>query len=367
MRMVINGLAALQGGGQTYLRNILCHLPEDEDFHIKLLLSKPLSLPYDTRIDVMMLPMLANPLVRAIWERSCLGSLLQQFRADLLFCPSGIIPRTNQCPSVVVFRNMLPFDQNVVHRYPIGWVRIRLRILNYVLLESMKVANGIIFLSHYAKDTIGRLLGVKMPKNVVIPHGVNERFRQQSGKVHSWMPNRYLAYVSILDVYKAQIEVVEAFAMLKRLNGYPGKLFLIGPEYAPYARRILETISSYGLEQDVIIRAVPYEELPSVYQHADVNIFASECENCPNILLEALAAGRPVVCSSRPPMPEFAGDAVTYFDPSRPEELAVALQTVLNGDHEAAGQAARRQSMLYDWRRSAEMTWKFLAEVAGKF
>jgi len=50
-----------------------------------------------------------------------------------------------------------------------------------------------------------------------------------------------------------------------------------------------------------------------------------------------------------------------------PEELAAALQTVLNGDHEAAGQAARRQSMLYDWRRSAEMTWKFLTEVAGKF
>ena len=38
--------------------------------------------------------------------------------------------------------------------------------------------------------------------------------------------------------------------------------------------------------------AIPHDTLPAVYHHALISIFASESENCPNILLESLAASR---------------------------------------------------------------------------
>lgn len=96
---------------------------------------------------------------------------------------------------------------------------------------------------------------------------------------------------------------------------------------------------------------VPYEELPVYYQNAKVNLFASSCENCPNILLEAMAGGRPVLCSSYPPMPEFAGDAAVYFNPYNPEHLAELLARFLNDEtlRERMGAVALKRSQLYQW------------------
>src|SRR5258705_9042007 len=73
----------------------------------------------------------------------------------------------------------------------------------------------------------------------------------------------------------------------------------------------------------------PYAELLAANHHALVTVFASEAENCPNVLLEAMAAGKPILCSRRPPMPEFGGDAVWYFEPSNVEELSTQLLRLL--------------------------------------
>ena len=113
---------------------------------------------------------------------------------------------------------------------------------------------------------------------------------------------------------------------------------------------------------------VPYLELPAVYYHALINIFASESENCPNILLEALAAGRPIVCSDREPMPEFGGDAVLYFDPASPGELARQLMTVLDdaGLQSQLAAKALMRARLYDWRNTAQLTWAALAGLKSQ-
>jgi len=106
--------------------------------------------------------------------------------------------------------------------------------------------------------------------------------------------------------------------------------------------------------------------LPAVYQHAKVNIFASSCENCPNILLEALAAGRPVLCSDYQPMPEFAGNAVRYFDPYNPEQLAEKLIDLLDDSalRTDLGLRARARSERFHWTDTADKTWNALAALA---
>jgi glycosyltransferase involved in cell wall biosynthesis len=109
---------------------------------------------------------------------------------------------------------------------------------------------------------------------------------------------------------------------------------------------------------------IPYSMMPAIYQNALVNIFASECENCPNILLEALAAGRPVLSSSYPPMPEFAGTAAVYFDPRAPIQLAEALAATLD-DPALMSEMARRaveRSRDFDWHATAKATWLAISE-----
>ena len=112
--------------------------------------------------------------------------------------------------------------------------------------------------------------------------------------------------------------------------------------------------------------SMAHHALPSLYRHALINIFASECENCPNIMLEALASGRPLLASCREPMPEFGGDAAIYFDPSSPVELAEKLQSIID-DPVAHGRAIRqgtRRSLLYDGSKAAQRTWELIQDCA---
>jgi glycosyltransferase involved in cell wall biosynthesis len=66
---------------------------------------------------------------------------------------------------------------------------------------------------------------------------------------------------------------------------------------------------------------------------SDIFVFASSCENMPNTLIEGMAAGLKIACSSRGPMPEVLKDAGYYFDPESPVSISKAIeQIILNPD-----------------------------------
>jgi len=112
---------------------------------------------------------------------------------------------------------------------------------------------------------------------------------------------------------------------------------------------------------------VDHHELPALYQNALINIFASECENCPNTMLEAMASGRPLLASNRPPMPEFGQDAAVYFDPSSPQELADILISIIDDPARLRelSTKVRERSQRYDWAKTAESTWTVFEQLVG--
>jgi glycosyltransferase involved in cell wall biosynthesis len=65
-----------------------------------------------------------------------------------------------------------------------------------------------------------------------------------------------------------------------------------------------------------------------------------------------------VACSRASSMPEVGGDAVLYFDPHRPEDIAAAVMNLLDDRELAArlGAAGVARSRLFSWRRTAELT-----------
>ncbi len=373
MRVLINASSARQGGGQTYLHNLLAFPPAESTAQIFVLAPDTLQLPHASNITRIHLECsLDNPYVRAMWEKTRLARLARELGADILFCPGGIIgarpPRG--CKTVTMFRNMIPFDHMQRGKYPLGYQRVRNWILEKVMLQSMLRADLVIFISEYAHQVIESRAPGRLRASVTIPHGINSHFRITREGVPprpSWLPSEsYLLYVSTLDFYKAQLEVVRGYALLRKMRGTPEKLILAGPENPAYSRKVRAEITRLGLGSDVIIAGViPYRELPAVYHHALINIFASESENCPNILLEALAAGRPVVCSSRPPMPEFGADAVQYFDPTAPDALAEQLLRLIEdpGLQSRLAAKAAAQAKFYDWQETARLTWNALAKL----
>ena len=110
---------------------------------------------------------------------------------------------------------------------------------------------------------------------------------------------------------------------------------------------------------------MPYDELSEVYHRADAFVFASSCENMPNILLEAMAAGLPIACSNRGPMPEVLGNAGVYFDPESPDQIANSLAMLLD-NHDLRAELAQKaynRAREYSWERCAKETFSFMSEV----
>ena len=373
MKIVINALSARLGGGQTYLKNLMAHLPPNLDLDILIFAPPTLRLPEDKRIrrGRTFWPVV-NPILRTFWEIFVFPRILAKERAQVLFCPGGVVATRvpKGCKTVTMFRNMIPFDPVALARLPPGLQKIRNFILKGVMLRSMAKADLTIFISRHARQIIETLIPVRNP--VTIPHGISAAFRTHSHvlKRPAWLPtSEYLLYVSRFDVYKHQFEVATAFAALPSDLTSRYKLLLVGEPDQVLVHQVTELAQKMGLEDQIlVVGPVAYSDLPAAYHHATVNLFASSCENCPNILLEALGAGRPVLSSDVMPMPEIGVDAVGYFSPTDPKSICDALVRVLTDEtrsNELAVAAARR-SVDFDWAATSRKTWQHITALIGR-
>lgn len=367
MKIVINAWSARLGGGQTYVKNLLGNLPDNKDLEILIFAPNSLLLPNDSRIrrgDTAW--SVQNPLIRAVWDITVLPKILRKEKADVLFCPGGVLSSRVPagCRTITMFRNMTPFDTIALSRMPFGLQLIRNWILRRVMLSSMKSADLTIFISNHARRVIEQLIEVNAA--VTIPHGVSSIFRASTPPPHRPIEapdSPYLLYVSRFASYKHHFEVVEGYSRLPESLRAKHPLLLVGETDHPTHDQVIGLIKQKKLDDQVkIIGPIAYERLPSFYMNAEALIFASSCENCPNILLEGLASGRPMLCSNVMPMPEFGGTNIEYFSPYSSEEIEASLSRVLiNKQHsDSVGAAALEASRNFDWSFTAKSTWNVL-------
>ncbi|MCI0403375.1 MAG: glycosyltransferase family 4 protein [Acidobacteria bacterium] len=377
MRLGIDASNLRAGGGVTHLTQILSALRPEEHAFTRVIVwggRKTLEqLPSRTWLEAVHVPKLDAPLpVRLYWQQMVLSGFAAS-SCDLLFVPGGNF-RGRFRPFVTMCQNLLPFEDAERRRFGISGQRLRLELLLRGNSGTFRDAQGLIFLTQYARSRVISRLGDRPAEIAIIPHGVEDRFRLAPRPPRSLAscspadPFRLL-YVSTVDIYKHQWHVAEAVASLR--SRFPLTLDLVGSAYPPALRRLqaamarLDPASTWLRYQ----RAVPFSRLHQVYAQADAFVFASSCENLPNILLEAMASGLPICCSDRGAMPEVVGDAGVYFDPESPAEIAAALeQTVLDPDLRAeCGRKAFARAQGYTWERCAEQTFAFLARQGKKF
>ncbi|MDX8412973.1 MAG: glycosyltransferase family 1 protein, partial [Mariprofundales bacterium] len=319
---------------------------------------------------------LDNPVRRAIWEQTQLAKMLRTTGAEIYFSPAGLLPSgiPDDVATVVTFQNMLPFSHAQRARYPMGYRRVRDWLLERGFRRSMRRADLVIFISQYARNFIESTLNFSaLSRRVVIPHGLDDMFRYRPNAPALPRPSQlpvgdYVLYVSFIDHYKAQLEVIQGFARFRQRGG-GGVLVLAGAEYPPYGRLVRQEIDRLGLQGAVILVGnLPHHTLPALYQHARWIVFASECENCPNILMESLASHRPVLCSHAQPMPEFAGDAALYFDARDPDSLVEAMLQLQNSSEleQQLADLAVSQVSTYDWRDTAMKTWSAIRQAGER-
>lgn len=305
---------------------------------------------------------------RTLWQSLQLSKCVQQLGCDLLFVPGGSY-FGNFHPVVTMSQNLLPFDLPEIERYGWSLTRLRILLLRQFQNRSFKNTDGVIFLTKYAKERVTQTTGFLKGKTTIIPHGLNPRFRHSVKpqiSILEYSPeNPYrILYVSIVDVYKHQWNLVEAVYLLRH-SGLPLKLDLVGPAYAPSLVRLRKTLDECdpGGNWCHYHGSISYQNLHEFYKKADLGVFASTCENMPNILLENMAAGLPIACSNRGPMLEVLEDAGVYFEPESVDEIASTLEKLIRDPalREDLAERAYLKSQAFDWKRCAEETFEFLA------
>ena len=241
--------------------------------------------------------------------------------------------------------------------------------MEYLQVKSFTNAKGIVYISEYAKNYIeNKYPKLKEKKSKVIYHGISDVFRakpkeQKELSLYSSNTPFRLLYISIVNFYKHQWNVIEAVIMLRN-EGFSIELDLVGPIYEPARKQFEESL--VGTEEFVnYLGKIDYNEISEVYKKADLFVFASTCENMPNILVEAMSAGLPILSSNYGPMPEILRDAGEYMNPVNVDDIYNQLKKLLINPslREDFADKAYKYSQEFSWNKTSKETFEFIEDV----
>lgn len=299
---------------------------------------------------------------------------LTESSCDIVLVPGGTFLSKFR-PFVTISQNMLPFEMNEAFRYKSLLKKIKFILLRITQSRTFKNANGLIFLTEYAKSIISSKVNVTK-YNKIIPHGINYEFTQTPKKQKSFSDYNFenpfkLLYVSILSPYKHQPNLVKVVCELYS-SGIPIQLVLIGPSEAESLIEFNNTIKMYDCSKFCINYkgAIPYENLFSEYKAADGFIFASTCENLPIILIEAMSAGLPIICSKFGPMKEILGEnGKMYFNPLDLNNTKSQLKEFLYNQNlrDKISIESYSRSLIFTWSEMANKIFSFLTKINVKY
>jgi glycosyltransferase involved in cell wall biosynthesis len=233
----------------------------------------------------------------------------------------------------------------------------------------MRRADLVIFISDHGRRVIDRTFPRRRGASVTIHHDVTEAQGTLAPATACRLPKRFVLYLSSIDAYKAQLELVEAWARLRASRPTEEKLLLVGPEYKPYAHRVRKAIRRLGLEDEVILfGAVRPGEVRDLARRAWLNLFLSSCENCPISLIDLMSSGRPILVSALEPMTELGGRALEYVDPHDVPGVATALARMLDDEalRSCVAFAAEQRSLQFCTHHSGPATWKAVLTAAER-
>ncbi|MFT3902298.1 MAG: glycosyltransferase [Niabella sp.] len=292
---------------------------------------------------------------------------------DIMFVPGGVFLSSFK-PFVTISQNLLPFEKKELNRYMNFKLKLKFLLLRFCQSHTFAKADGLIFLTKYARKVISQSVRIA-ENNTVIPHGINPLYvaepRVQRPISNYSQRNPFkLLYVSILSPYKHQWNVAEAVCRL-HAKQIPVHLTLVGPAETESLKMLNEVLQNYSNSKNAIEYkgGIPHEQLFAIYKEADSFIFGSTCENLPIILIEAMSAGLPILCSSYGPMPEVLGNNEgMYFDPLQINDIEEKIIEFLNSNikRQKMADESFKSAVKYSWADMTADTHRFINKTYSK-
>ena len=207
----------------------------------------------------------------------------------------------------------------------------------YVRKHKLACASAdlVIAISRQTKQDIMEFFGIDEKKIRLVYQGCDAQFyrtatdiEKQNVRALYRLPGKYVLYVGTIEMRKNLITLVKAMSLLPE----DVQLIVVGRETG-YAKKVKEEIALRKLEQRVrFLDEVMFNHLPAIYQQAQVFCLPSLFEGFGIPVLEALNSRVPVVASNISSLPEAGGSGQLYVSPADEQELAHAIQRVLDDE-----------------------------------
>jgi glycosyltransferase involved in cell wall biosynthesis len=232
----------------------------------------------------------------------------------------------------------------------------------------LKRADGLIAVSHSAKNDAVRLLGLDPAKIQVVYHGVPDSyFNASPGNVATKydLMKPYVLFVGTIEPRKNIDTLLDTWLELPASTREAHELVFVGP--SGWAGDVTVRRLHSGIQGVRVLGYVPEADLPSLTAAATAFAYPSLYEGFGFPIAQAMAAGVPVVTSNVSSMPEIIGDAGLTVDPHSASELASALDRILTSPslQKQLGDRGRELASKFTWKNSAQQSAEFFTRVGG--
>jgi len=272
-----------------------------------------------------------------------LGNEIRKSKPEIFYSPSFMPPISLSTPFIFTVHDLMHlFYYSKMHKL----------YYQKVIARLAKKAKNIITVSHFSKQQLVELLGIKRDLIQVVYNGVDPCFAHNTEK--KVMERPYLLYVGnrrrnknipAMLIAFAQAKIPEDFIFLLTGNPDPDLIVLISK------LRISSRVRFLGFVQEA--------ELPMLYKGAYATLFVSLMEGFGLPVIESMASGTPVLTSSESALPEIAGDAALCVDPYRVEAITDGINRLVNESdlYENLIEKGFLRAKDFSWETTARETW----------
>jgi len=310
-------------------------------------------------------PPARHPILWYIWFEFSVNRFLKKLKPDIFISPDGYLSLKANTPQLAVIH-----DINFYY-YPKGLPWLTSLYLNKYFPKFAGKAKRIVTVSEYSKNTLVEAYKVNPQKIDVVYNGASDNFKplteieradQRNQLTDGWP---YFVFVGAFSPRKNISSLINAFDMFRRKTNIQAKLVLVG-ETMFKASSIEAAHHKSKFKDDIIFtgrKGLP--ELSRIVGAAQALIFPSLFEGFGIPVLEAILCEVPVAASNSTSMPEVAGNAAIYFEPTSDESIAEAMERIWMDTQlrQRLISNARVQRQKFSWEQAASRLYDIIAKT----
>lgn len=355
-------------GSRTYVYNVTrCLLERDRCNEYELYFTKREAvLPEEFRYPHVRTGYIAHS--RALRLLFDLPMKLAAHKVDVFHC-QYIGPLWTTTPYIVTLHDII--HEVAPQLYP----PMQRRFMSLLYPISARRAAKVLTVSNYSKQAIIDIYGVP-EENIVITHDaaadefkpIDDAVKIQAVQDKYQTSARYILFVGRLEPRKNVPTLIKAFDRLKARHHLPHKLVIAGMKDFAF-QDVFKTAARAQSSEDILFTGgIDQEDLPLLYNGAEMFVYPSFAEGFGIPPLEAMACGTPVITSNTSSLPEVVGEAGIMVDPHNMEALSDAMGQVTQDEvlQREMREKGLRQSQKFSWSQTAETVLRVYEEVVSK-